>query len=71
VVTDEFARANPEAVDELYRLLEAGRKAAGQKGEVDTAPFGKDANRRCIDLLSSYAVQQKLISRKITADELW
>ena len=32
VVTDELARAKPAAVAELYRMLEAGRKAAGAAG---------------------------------------
>jgi 4,5-dihydroxyphthalate decarboxylase len=71
VVTEEFARANPEAVIELYRLLEAGRNAAGQKSEIDTAPFGKEANRKCLDLLIGYAVQQNLIPRKLSVEELW
>jgi 4,5-dihydroxyphthalate decarboxylase len=71
VVTEELARTNPEAVAELYRLLEASRKAAGQTGPVDTAPFGKEANRRCLDLLISYAVQQRQIPRALSVDELW
>ncbi len=71
VVTDELARAKPQAVAELYRLLEAGKKAARQPGPLDTAPFGKEANRPALELLISYAVQQKLIPRKLSADELW
>ena len=71
VVTDELARARPDAVAELYRLLEAGKRAAGQPGPLDTAPFGKDTNRPCLELLISYAVQQKLIPAKIAADALW
>ena len=71
VVTDELARANPQAVAELYRLLEAGKRAAGQPGPFDTAPFGRDANRPCLELLISYAVQQKLIPAKIAVDALW
>jgi 4,5-dihydroxyphthalate decarboxylase len=71
VVTDELARANPQAVAELYRLLEAGTRAAGQPGPLDTAPFGKEANRPCLELLISYAVQQKLIPAKIAVDALW
>lgn len=73
VVTDELARSNPKAVAELYRLLEEGRKAAGvpAAGKVDTAPFGRDANRRCLDLLISYCAQQQLISRRLNFDELW
>ncbi len=48
VVTDELAKSNPAAVTELYRLLEAGRKATPPQGEIDIAPFGKDANRKCL-----------------------
>jgi 4,5-dihydroxyphthalate decarboxylase len=70
VVTDELARSNPQAVGELYRLLEEGKKAA-PAGGVDTAPFGKEANRRCLDLLLSYCTQQKLISQRLKFDELW
>lgn len=71
VVTDELARARPDAVAELYRLLEAGKRAAGQPGPLDTAPFGKDANRPCLELLMSYAVQQKLIPTAMPVDALW
>jgi 4,5-dihydroxyphthalate decarboxylase len=71
VVTEELAHAKPDVVAELYRLLEAGRTAAGQTGAIDTAPFGKEANRACLELLISYAVQQNLIPRKLSVDELW
>jgi 4,5-dihydroxyphthalate decarboxylase len=71
VVTDELARANPKAVAELYRLLEAGKQAAGSPGPIDTAPFGKDANRPCLELLIGYALQQGLILRRLAVDELW
>ena len=71
VVTEELAKANPDAVAELYRLLEASRKAAGQSGPVDTAPFGKEANRRCLELLIGYAVQQRQIPQPLSVDDLW
>ncbi len=73
VVTDELARAKPAAVAELYRMFEAGRAAAdvAAAGEVDTAPFGRAANRPCLELLISYALQQRLISRRPSVEELW
>jgi len=71
VVTEELARANPEAVTEFYRLLEASKRAAGAPGPIDTAPFGKETNRRCVELLISYAVQQGHIPREVAVDELW
>jgi len=70
-VTEDLAKSNPEAVAELYRMLEASRKAAGQSGDVDVAPFGKDKNRRCLELLIGYAVQQQQIPRALSVDELW
>src|SRR5262245_1174102 len=71
VVTDELARSNPAAVAELYRLLEEAKKVSPSMGNIDTAPFGKEANRRCLELLLSYCAQQKLVSRRLTVDELW
>jgi 4,5-dihydroxyphthalate decarboxylase len=71
VVTEELARAKPKAVAEFYRLLEAGKQAAGPPGPIDTAPFGKEANRPCLGLLIGYALQQGLISRRLDIDELW
>jgi 4,5-dihydroxyphthalate decarboxylase len=73
VVTDTLARSNPEAVAELYRLLEAGKRAVGATpaGATDTAPFGREAVRSSIEMLISYAVQQRLIPHRLTADDLW
>ena len=72
VVTQELAGSNPKAVMELYRLLEEGKKVAGPPaGGIDTAPFGEETNRRCLELLNSYAAEQGLISRRIPFDELW
>lgn len=72
VVPDELARAKPAAVAELYRMLEAGRQAAGLKaGAIDTTPFGREANRPCLEMLISYCVQQGLISRRLSVNELW
>jgi len=71
VVTDELARAKPDAVTELYRMLEEGKRAAGQPDVIDAIPFGKKPNRACLELLISYAVQQGLTPRRLTFDELW
>jgi len=73
VVTQTLAQSNPKAVAELYRLLEASKTTAGvpTAGQIDTAPFGKEANRSSLELLISYAVQQGLISRRLEVDELW
>jgi 4,5-dihydroxyphthalate decarboxylase len=71
VVTDELTRSNPAVVAELYRLLEAGKAAAGARGPTDLAPFGKEANRPCLELMIAYAVQQRLIPHALAVDDLW
>lgn len=73
VTTDELMRAQPQAVAEFYRLLEEGKKAAGlpKAGEIDTVLFGRETNRPCLEMLISYAVQQNLIPRRLSVDELW
>ena len=72
VVTEELVRSDPEAVTEFYRLLEAARRAAGgpEPGEPDLAPFGKAANRPCLELLITYALQQGLIPRRLAIEDL-
>ncbi|NWG23222.1 MAG: hypothetical protein HXY30_02200 [Pseudorhodoplanes sp.] len=73
VVPDELAKAQPLAVAELYRLLEESKRIAGlpKAGAIDNAPFGRDANRPCLEMMIEFAVQQKLIPRKLSVDELW
>ncbi len=72
VVTEEFAGSEPKAVAELYRLLEESRRRApAAKDGLDVAPFGRDANRACLDLLMGYCVQQGLVRRKLGLEELW
>jgi 4,5-dihydroxyphthalate decarboxylase len=73
VVPDQLAKAQPQAVAELYRLLEESKRIAGvpKAGAIDTAPFGRDANRPGLEMMIAFAVQQKLIPRKLSVDELW
>jgi 4,5-dihydroxyphthalate decarboxylase len=72
VVTDELAREQPNAVTELYRLLEAARAKLPPRAEgIDPAPFGEDKNRAGIELLMSYGIQQGLIARPIPFEQLF
>jgi 4,5-dihydroxyphthalate decarboxylase len=73
VATDELVRAQPQAVAEFYRLLEQSKKAAGlpKPGEIDTVLLGRAANTPSLELLIAYAVQQRLIPRRLAVDELW
>jgi len=73
VVKGALARTQPDAVAELYRLLLASKTAAGRPapGAIDLVPFGIEDNRKCLDLLTGYAVQQQSIPRRFSVDELF
>jgi len=71
VVTGQLARSNPDAVREVYRLLKESKASAPAKAGPDFAPFGVDANRKALALITEYASQQALIPRRFSVDELF
>ena len=73
-VKESLAKANPEAVKEIFRLFVASKKAAGEKRGVDGidfVPVGYTANRRNFEVAAEYAWQQRLIPRHLDVDELF
>jgi 4,5-dihydroxyphthalate decarboxylase len=73
VVKDSLARAHPEAVREIYRLLVESKRAAGlpAPGELDLNPFGVAANRRNLEVAIDCCHRQGLIPRAYAVDELF
>jgi 4,5-dihydroxyphthalate decarboxylase len=72
-VTQSLSRAKPRAVEEVYRMLAASKRAAGPPaaGALDTTPFGLEANRRNLEVAIDYVYRQRLIPRRFTVDELF
>ena len=74
VIRDEIARARPEVVREVYRLLQASKEAAGLPASgtaLDPLRFGIEANRASLDVIIDYAFRQGLIPRRYAVDELF
>ncbi len=73
VVRDSLCRSDPRAVREVYRLLLESKQAAGStpEGEIDTTPFGLEANRHNLEVAINYTYRQKLIPRAFAVDELF
>ena len=73
VLKESLAKSDPGAVREVYRMLLGSKKAAGlpKPGAVDTIPFGFDAVKPALELMSSYAFEMKLIPRRYSVDELF
>jgi 4,5-dihydroxyphthalate decarboxylase len=73
VVKSSLSRSDPGAVREIYRMLAAGKKAAGlpKPGAIDTIPFGFEAVKPALELMSSYALEMSIIPRRYSVEELF
>jgi len=73
VVTETLSRSDPEAVREVFRLLVASKRAAGlpKPGGIDFLPFGFEACRPTLEIMIKYTLQQKLVPRALSVDELF
>ncbi|MGF6306386.1 4,5-dihydroxyphthalate decarboxylase [Bradyrhizobium sp. i1.8.4] len=71
VVTEQLATSRPDVVRSLYDLLKRSKAGAGPPGVPDPVPFGVEANRKPLELMIDYCVEQALIPRRVTVDELF
>ena len=73
VVKTSVSKSDPGAVREVFRMLHESKKAAGlpKPGAVDTLPFGFDAVKPALDLMSTYALEMKIIPRRYSVEELF
>jgi 4,5-dihydroxyphthalate decarboxylase len=70
VVNEQLSKTRPDVIQEIFRLLLASKRA-GPSGGVDSLPFGVEAMRKPLELIAQYALEQKIIPRPITVDELF
>jgi 4,5-dihydroxyphthalate decarboxylase len=66
----DIAESEPETVAELIRLFNA-LKAGETPGGRDPRPIGRVAIDPAIELAIRYSLEQGLITRKLTLDEVW
>ena len=73
VVTEKLAKSDPQTVKEIYRLLLQAKTAAGlpKAGAIDFLAFGLKACRPALQTIITYALQQRLIPRKIEVEDLF
>jgi 4,5-dihydroxyphthalate decarboxylase len=70
-VRDTLTKSNPDAVREVYRLLEEAKRRGPAPGTPDMTPFGLEANRRNLEVAIEYVYQQRLIPKRFKVDELF
>jgi 4,5-dihydroxyphthalate decarboxylase len=71
VVKTDLVRTQPHVVAEVCRLLSAAKRAAPAATGIDPAPFGIAANRPALELIVDYCLQQRMIPRRFSVDELF
>jgi len=73
VVKTALSQSDPGAVREVFRMLKESKKAAGlpKPGAIDTLPYGFNAVKPALDLMSSYALEMKIIPRRYAVEELF
>ncbi len=73
VVKNSLSQSDPGAVREVFRMLHDSKMAAGlpKPGAIDTLPFGFDAVKPALDLMSAYALEMKIIPRRYSVEELF
>jgi 4,5-dihydroxyphthalate decarboxylase len=71
VVAKALAETRPDVVAEIYRLLQESRKLAPPSPDgIDFFPYGLEANRKPLEMIVQYAVEQQIIPRAFTVEEL-
>ena len=71
-VDKALADARPDVVAEIFRMLKETKAAAPPSPDgIDFHPFGVEALRKPLELIIQYSIEQKIISRAFTVDELF
>lgn len=73
VIRSELSRTRPDVVREVFRLFKASRDAAINAGNknAELLRYGLEANRRSLETIIGCALEQKLIPRRFTVEELF
>ena len=73
VVKNTVVKSDPGAVREVFRMLKDSKQAAGlpKPGTIDALPFGFEAVKPALDLMSSYALEMKILPRRYSVEELF
>jgi 4,5-dihydroxyphthalate decarboxylase len=72
VVSKSLADTRPDVLREICRLLlESKRLAPPPADGIDFFPHGVEANRKALELMVQYSVEQQIVPRAFTVDELF
>lgn len=67
----DIARKHKAEIQEVFRMLVESRNLAPQQVTDALPPVGLEANRKGLQLAIDWALEQKIISHRLTVDELF
>ncbi len=67
----DVSKKHPQVVRELYRMIVESRRLADPAPPAAFPPIGLEANRKGIQLAIDWALDQKIIPRRLSVDELF
>jgi len=71
-VDRELADTRPDVVAEIFRMLKQTKAAMAPSPDgIDFHPFGIEALRKPLEMMIQYSVEQKIIPRPFTVEELF
>ena len=71
VVHEDVSKTHPEAVREIYRMIKESRALTEGGTPAVFPPLGLEANRKGLQTAIDWALDQKIIPRRLTVDELF
>jgi 4,5-dihydroxyphthalate decarboxylase len=72
VVSQALAQARPDVIREIYRLLQESKALAPPPADgIDFFPYGVEANRKPLELIVQYSVEQQVIPQAFSVGELF
>ena len=74
VIRESIAEEQPEVVKAVYRLLKDSREAASaiyDSGEANPLRYGVSNIRQSFDTIVDYALKQKLLTERVSADDVF
>jgi 4,5-dihydroxyphthalate decarboxylase len=71
VVHEDISKKHPEVVHEIYRMIVESAALAKEDATAIAPPLGLEANRQSLQAAIDWALEQKIIPRRLSVDELF
>jgi 4,5-dihydroxyphthalate decarboxylase len=72
VVSRALADTRPDVLREIYRMLQESKALAPPPADgIDFFPYGIEANRKPLELMVQYSVEQQIIPSAFTVEQLF